>query len=107
MREAFETIVVNPASAFTAVVVYALMQRSQTTLSALLNPWELGLLWWIAGYAVVRIALLGFIDGLVWVVGPRLPALPSRTGPKPVFQHKINTTDLVYLVVNSTIEFVF
>ena len=36
-----------------------------------------------------------------------LPALPSRTGPKPVFQHRINSLDITYLVINSVVEFVF
>jgi len=53
------------------------------------------------------LALLGLVDGLVWVVGPWLPALPSRTGPKHVFQHSINTLDITYLVANSLIEFIF
>jgi len=105
--EALKTLVLNPASAFTAGVVYLMMLRTQTSLVELVNPWGLGMLWWLAGYAAVRIALLGFVDGLVWVIGPKLPPLPSRTGPKPVFQHKINTTDMAYLVVNSAIEFVF
>jgi len=62
---------------------------------------------WIMGYAAVRVSLLGFVDGLVWIVGPWLSPLPSRVGPKPVFQHKINVLDVTYLVINSTIEYVF
>ena len=83
------------------------MWRSGTPLSWLLNPWGLGLLWWVAGYAAVRAALLGFVDGAVWMLAPFLPPLPSRTGPKPVFQHKINAMDVTYLVINSLIEYVF
>ena len=65
------------------------------------------LLWWVAAYALLRVALFGFVDGAVWVLGPLLPALPSRTGPKPVFQHRINAMDVTYLAINSTIEYVF
>ena len=36
-----------------------------------------------------------------------LPALPSRVGPKPIFQHTINALDCTYLAINSTIEYVF
>ena len=40
--------------------------------AGLLNPWGF-LLWWLVGYAAVRAALLGFVDGFVaW--GPRLGA---------------------------------
>merc|ERR1719171_1618910 len=83
------------------------MARTQTTLAWLANPWEVSPLLWLVGYALVRLALLGVVDGLVWVVGPWLPPLPSRTGPKPVFQHSINLLDVVYLVINSVIEFIF
>ena len=83
-----------------------LLQRTQTLLLWLLNPWIWAVVY-VAAYAAVRVTLLGFVDGFVWLVGPRLPALPSRTGPKPVFQHTINTLDVVYLVINSVIEFVF
>lgn len=107
MREALETLVLNPASALTAAVAYGLMLRSGATFGSLLNPWGLSLPLWVAGYLAVRMALLGFVDGFVWALAPRLPALPSRVGPKPVFQHKINATDVAYLVVNSTVEYVF
>jgi len=106
-REAFETLVLNPASAVVVAVASLLMLRTNTSLLYLLNPWELGPLMWFLGYAAVRMALLGFVDGMVFVAGPWLPPLPSRTGPKPVFQHSVNTLDLTYLVINSTIEFVF
>jgi len=107
MREALETLVLNPASALTAAVAYGLMLRSGATFGSLLNPWALSLPLWVAGYLAVRMALLGFVDGFVWALAPRLPALPSRVGPKPVFQHKINATDVAYLIVNSTVEYVF
>jgi len=105
--ELLRTLVVNPASILTLAIAVGVMKRSQLTVSEVLNPWDIGPLLWFAGYAAVRAALLGFVDGFVWVVGPRLPALPSRTGPKPVFQHSINIMDIVYLVLNSTIEYVF
>ena len=97
----------NPASVLVALIVHVLLKRSETPLSWLLNPWGLSPRFWIAGYLGIRVALLGFVDGFVWLVAPRLSPLPSRTGPKPVFQHKINPTDVVYLLVNSTVEFIF
>ena len=106
-KEAVSTLVLNPASAFTAAVIYALMCRSQSTIHHLFNPWDLGLLAWLGGYAAIRFALLGFVDGAVWLLAPRLSPLPSRTGPKPVFQHRINMLDITYLVVNSMVEYVF
>ena len=106
-KEAFSTLVLNPASALTAAVIWGMLRRSESSFASLINPWSVGLLWWFAGYAIVRVALLGFVDGFVWLVGPRLAALPSRTGPKPVYQHKINMVDVTYLVVNSAVEFVF
>ena len=107
MNEALSTLVLNPASALTVAVIYALMYRSQSTVHQLFNPWDLGILAWLGGYAAIRIALLGFVDGAVWLLAPWLPPLPSRTGPKPVFQHSINALDVTYLVVNSAVEFVF
>jgi len=106
-KEAVRTLFLNPASALTAAAAYGLCRRNETTLLELLNPWELPLLWWLVGYAAVRAALLGFVDGFVWLVGPRLKALPSRTGPKPVFQHTINLIDVTYLVINSLVEYIF
>jgi len=105
--EAFRTLVFNPASVAVAATIGVLLRRASLPLTALLNPWELGLLPWLGAYAVLRVVLLSFVDGFVWLTAPMLPALPSRTGPKPVFQHRINTLDIVYLVVNSSIEFVF
>ena len=107
LAETFSTLVLNPASALTAAVICGLLQRSRTSMLWLLNPWELGPVSWFAAYAAIRVALLGFVDGFVWLVAPRLPALPSRTGPKPVYQHAINVLDMAYLLVNSTVEFVF
>jgi len=107
VRDAFDTLVLNPASLFVAAVTVALMRRSGASLLSLLNPWGVGVLPWLAGYAAVRLSLLGFVDGLVWLVGPKLPPLPSRTGAKPVYQHAINFLDVTYLVVNSAIEYVF
>ena len=106
-REAFETLVLNPASVFVFAIAAMLMSRSGTTLQGLLNPWEVSTPLWIFGYLALRLALLGFVDALVWLVGPYLPPLPSRTGPKPVFQHSINCLDVTYLVINSSIEYVF
>ena len=106
-KEAVSTLFLNPMSAFTVTVAGMLMRRSQMSLLGLLNPWELSLTLWVVGYALVRVALLGFVDGMVWILGPMLPPLPSRTGPKAVFQHKINSLDITYLVINSTIEFIF
>lgn len=105
--EAFKTLVLNPASAVTAVITFLLMQRSQISLQWLLNPWALPFGMWLAAYAAIRVVLLAFVDGMCWMIGPRLQPLPSRTGPKPVFQHKINTVDVSYLIVNSLIEFIF
>jgi sterol desaturase/sphingolipid hydroxylase (fatty acid hydroxylase superfamily) len=105
--EVLTTVVLNPASACVAVAIHGLLQRSQTPLSWLLNPWGLGLAWWLAGYAAVRLVLLGLVDGFVWVLGPRLPKLPSRMGPKAVVQHVLTSTDGAYLVFNSVIEFIF
>ena len=105
--EVVRTLFLNPASAFVAAVAFGLMQRSQTSAAELLNPWHLNLLWWFCGYGFIRIALLGFVDGAVWLLAPRLPALPSRTGPKPVYQHRINLLDISYLIVNSMVEYVF
>ena len=106
-REAFATLFVNPASAFVFVVANLLLHRAGSSFAALVNPWELTLGLWLAGWLAVRLALLGFVDGAVWVLGPRLPALPSRVGPKPIFQHTINALDCTYLAINSTIEYVF
>jgi len=107
LKEVGRTLFLNPASAVTALVTHMAMRRSQTTMLELLNPWGLPLHWWVVAYASIRIALLGFVDGLCWVVGPMLPPLPSRTGPKVVYQHKINVLDVSYLIINSLIEFVF
>ena len=105
--ECVQTLVLNPASALSAAIAIALVRRSEASLSDVVNPWGLSPLWWCVGYAVVRAALLGFVDALVFVVGPHLPALPSRTGPKPTFQHSISFLDVAYLVINSMIEYVF
>ena len=102
-----EHLLLNPASVLTAAVIYGLCRSRQTSFTELVNPWDLPLLWWVAAYALLRVALFGFVDGAVWVLGPLLPALPSRTGPKPVFQHRINAMDVTYLAINSTIEYVF
>eukprot|EP00316_Scyphosphaera_apsteinii_P024643 CAMPEP_0119330216 /NCGR_PEP_ID=MMETSP1333-20130426/77782_1 /TAXON_ID=418940 /ORGANISM="Scyphosphaera apsteinii, Strain RCC1455" /LENGTH=331 /DNA_ID=CAMNT_0007339557 /DNA_START=18 /DNA_END=1013 /DNA_ORIENTATION=+ len=106
-QDAFRTLVLNPASVFVAMIATVLMRCSGTSFLVLLNPWEVSLLLWVVGYAAVRLSLLGFVDGLVWIVGPWLPPLPSRVGPKPVFQHKINFLDVTYLAINSIIEYVF
>ena len=103
----WHTLFINPVSVVTALLMYALMQWRKTSLPLLLNPWELPLRWWFVGYTAVRIALLGFVDGICWIVGPRLPPLPSRIGPKPVYQHRLNAVDIAYLLINSAIEFVF
>jgi sterol desaturase/sphingolipid hydroxylase (fatty acid hydroxylase superfamily) len=105
--DAVETLLLNPASVLAGSVAYGLMARSGTTFSQLCNPWSLDPATWVVAYVAVRMALLGFIDGFVWLVGPRIPALPSRTGPKPVFQHTIGRLDVIYLLINSAIEFVF
>ena len=105
--EAFRTLVLNPASAFIVAVAAAGLHASGTPVLWLLNPWGLTIFEWVAGYAAVRFALLGFVDGFVWLLAPRLPALPSRTGPKPVYQHALNVVDITYLAVNSAVEFVF
>ena len=97
-REAFSTLFVNPASAFVFVVANLLLHRAGSSFAALVNPWELTLGLWLAGWLAVRLALLGFVDGAVWVLGPRLPALPSRVGPKPIFQHTINALDCLSLI---------
>ena len=39
--------------------------------------------------------------------GQFLPKLPTRTGPKPPYQHQLGFRDYAYLVINSFIEFVF
>jgi len=107
MREAIETVLLNPASAFTAAVAATAMYRTSTPVSFLVNPWELNLLWWLLGYAFVRVSLLGLVDAFAMRIALLLPPLPSRTGPKSVFQHKINSTDVTYLVINSGIEYIF
>jgi sterol desaturase/sphingolipid hydroxylase (fatty acid hydroxylase superfamily) len=107
LTEAVRTIVLNPASALVVVATAVRLRSTGTSTAELGNPWGVGLLLWLTGYAAVRVALLGFVDGFVWLVGPKLSALPSRTGPKPVYQHRINALDITYLLVNSTIEFVF
>ena len=135
LRPAVETLILNPASLLAGAVLCAVMHITQTSAAMLFNPWGLSTLYWIAAYAAVRIALLGFVDGLVWALAPLLPPLPSRTGPKAVYQHTIGTKrivtrarkraraadiafsrrllflagslDITYLVINSTIEFVF
>ena len=106
-NEIVRTLVLNPASAVVVAIIWLRMQRTQMSAADLLNPWGMPPLLWFAGYVAVRVALLGFVDGLVWLLAPRLPALPSRTGPKPVFQHRINAMDVTYLVINSMIEYVF
>jgi sterol desaturase/sphingolipid hydroxylase (fatty acid hydroxylase superfamily) len=107
MDEVVRTLVLNPCSVATAAAIVGLMHRSGTTAAELFNPWGVGPAAWLAGYVAVRVALLGFVDGAVWLLGPRLPPLPSRTGPKPVFQHRINAVDVAYLLVNSLVEYVF
>mmetsp|Transcript_28979 Transcript_28979/g.62336 ORF Transcript_28979/g.62336 Transcript_28979/m.62336 type:complete len:332 (-) Transcript_28979:85-1080(-) len=105
--EAVRTLVLNPASALATSVACLLMHLTHTSPAMLFNPWGLGVGLWLGAYAAVRIALLGFVDGSVWLIGPLLPPLPSRTGPKPVFQHRIISLDVSYLAINSVIEFVF
>ena len=36
-----------------------------------------------------------------------LPKLPTRTGPKPPYVHPLGRLDVLYLLINSFIEFVF
>ena len=69
-KEAVSTLLVNPASGITAAIIYGVMQRNRTSLDAVLNPWGLSPLLWLLGYAFVRLALLGFVDGLVWLLAP-------------------------------------
>jgi len=44
---------------------------------------------------------------MVGFFGQFLPKLPTRTGPKPPYQHQLGFRDYAYLVINSFIEFVF
>ncbi|KAL1519185.1 hypothetical protein AB1Y20_003445 [Prymnesium parvum] len=105
--ELLRTLVLNPCSLAAVLVVHLLTRWQHSTWLRLLNPLELSPTWWVAGYIAVRIALLGFVDSLCWVVGPKLPRLPTRDGQKVVYQHKINFLDVSYLFLNSIIEFVF
>ena len=61
-REALAPLFVNPASAFVFVVANLLLRRSGSSFAALVNPWELTLGLWLAGWLAVRLALLGFVD---------------------------------------------
>ena len=108
VKDAADILIIrNPVSMLAVAAVYCRCLFTEMSVADLFNPWGLDPIFWLGAFAAVRIALLGFVDGLVWAVGPKLPALPSRTGPRPVFQHKINVTDVVFLAVNSLIEFVF
>lgn len=107
LSDVLRTLIINPCSILTGLITHALLRYRQIAWLQLLNPWELPITWWIAGYVAIRIALLGFVDGLCWRLAPRLKQLPSRVGPKPVYQHKINLTDVAYLILNSVIEFIF
>jgi lathosterol oxidase len=108
VKEACNSLLLqNPVSMLAIAAIIGRCRVAQLSAADLFNPWGLPAVWWLMAYAFVRVALLGFVDGFVWAMGPRLPALPSRTGPKPVYQHSINVTDVVYLVVNSAVEFVF
>lgn len=72
------------------------------------NPFGLSPLLWLAAYGAVRVALLGFVDAAVMVLGPRWCApLPSRAGGAAPVQHRIGKLDITYLAINSVIEFVF
>lgn len=101
------SLLFNPCSLGTLLAIQLLLRLNGASWAQLVNPLSLSLPLWFAGYVAVRIALLGFVDGLCWLVGPRLPQLPSRSGPSPVFQHKMRALDLVFLGLNSLIEFVF
>ena len=57
--------------------------------------------------AVVRAVLLVAVEGLVFLSSRVLPKPPTRTGPKPPYVHPLGRLDVLYLLINSFIEFVF
>ena len=69
-KDAFSTIVLNPASVVVVLIASAVMKHKKATLSYLFNPWGVGWALWVGGYLFVRLALLGFVDGFVWMVAP-------------------------------------
>ena len=78
-----------------------------TLTPSLLNPWDLSVTHWFAGYAVARAVLLLAVEGLVFLSARVLPKLPTRTGPKPPYVHPLSFFDVLFLLINSFIEFVF
>jgi len=78
-----------------------------TVTPSLLNPWDLSPREWFAGYVCVRAVLLLAVEGLVFLSARVLPKLPTRTGPKPPYVHPLGRLDVLYLLINSFIEFVF
>jgi hypothetical protein len=89
------------------LIVPAQMATLFTLTPSLLNPWSLSITNWFAGYAVVRAVLLVAVEGLVFLSSRVLPKLPTRTGPKPPYVHPLGRLDVLYLLINSFIEFVF
>ena len=75
--------------------------------SQLWNPWDLSLREWLLSYVILRAILFIAVEGMVGFFGQFLPKLPTRTGPKPPYQHQLGFRDYAYLVINSFIEFVF
>lgn len=76
-------------------------------LGALLNPWGLsaGTLLWL--YVTMRLAIFVGLETIAHLICSLLPKLPSREGPTQPYQHPVDSRDLVYLFVNSFIEFIF
>ncbi len=77
--------------------------------AALFNPFALSPLMWWCSYAVMRFLLFITIDGIVWVIGPRVTnPLPSRTDKtRPPYKHVLDRYDVIYLGINSFIEYAF
>lgn len=76
------------------------------SLARLVNPWELDASVWIAG-VVFKEVLLQVMDLAVAFLGRYIKPLPTRAGPKPVYQRPLGMLDALYLAMNAVVETVF
>lgn len=82
------------------------MWAAMDSVTFLVNPWELPVPFWLGG-VVVKELLLQSMDLAVRLIGRHVKPLPSRTGPKPVYQRPLDTTDVLYLSMNAVIETIY
>lgn len=90
-----------------AIAAMASLTAAAESLTFLVNPWALSIGAWVGLYFAMRIAVMVGVEGTASLLCRLLPKLPSRTGPAQPYQHPVDWTDVIYLFINSFIEFCF